>query len=500
MKRISLFTKALTLGAALACLAPAEGLAGTADRPKLVVGIVVDQMRWDYLYRYYGDYGEGGFKRLMNEGYNCENTMINYVPTVTAVGHASIFTGSVPAIHGIAGNDFMLDGKMAYCCTDTTVNGVGTDGDAGRMSPRNMLSTTIGDELKIATDFNAKVIGVSLKDRAAILPAGHSADGAYWLDNATGNFITSTYYMKQLPEWVEAFNEKYGGHDESETGYSVYGNLITVEMAKAAIEGEELGQDSVTDMLTVSFSVTDKVGHRYATHSREIHEIFTDLDKRLADLFGYLDLKVGKGKYLVFLTADHGAANNILMLQKHGIPAGGFIASEVEKGLNEYLSGKFGTSEKLVACISNYKVFLDHKAMSSLGIDPDDVKEAAVDWLKRDPQYAYVVDLEHVNEATLPAVVRERITNGYHRMRSGDIQIVLNPANYEVSSREIDGGTTHGVWNPYDSHIPFIIMGWHVKPGTTDAKTTINDIAATVCALIHIQMPNGCIGNAVETE
>ena len=136
----------------------------------------------------------------------------------------------------------------------------------------------------------------------------------------------------------------------------------------------------------------------------------------------------------------------------------------------------------------------------SLGIDPDDVKEAAVDWLKRDPQYAYVVDLEHVNEATLPAVVRERITNGYHRMRSGDIQIVLNPANYEVSSREIDGGTTHGVWNPYDSHIPFIIMGWHVKPGTTDAKTTINDIAATVCALIHIQMPNGCIGNAVETE
>ena len=500
MRKISLFTKALTLVVALACLAPAEGVAGTADRPKLVVGIVVDQMRWDYLYRYYGDYGEGGFKRLMNEGYNCENTMINYVPTVTAVGHASIFTGSVPAIHGIAGNDFLLDGKMAYCCTDTTVNGVGTDGDAGRMSPRNMLSTTIGDELKIATDFKAKVIGVSLKDRAAILPAGHSADGAYWLDNATGNFITSTYYMEQLPGWVEAFNKKYGGHGERETGYSTYGNLITAEMAKAAVEGEALGQDSVTDMLTVSFSCTDKIGHEFATHSREIHEIFTDLDKRLADLLGYLDQKVGKGQYLVFLTADHGAANNILMLREHGIPAGGFVVPKVEKALNEYLSGKFGTQQKLVACISSYKVFIDHEAASSLDIDLDDVKEAAIDWLKRDPQYAYVVDLEHVNDATLPATVRERITNGYHRMRSGDIQIVLNPANYEVSSEKIDGGTTHGVWNPYDSHIPFILMGWNVKPGSTNAKTTINDIAATVCALIHIQMPNGCIGNAVETE
>ena len=500
MRKISLFTKTLTLAVAMTCLGTAEGLADTADRPKLVVGIVVDQMRWDYLYRYYGIYGEGGFKRLMNEGYNCENTMINYVPTVTAVGHASIFTGSVPAIHGIAGNDFLLNGKTAYCCTDTTVNGVGTDGAAGRMSPRNMLSTTIGDELKIATDFKAKVIGVSLKDRAAILPAGHSADGAYWLDNATGNFITSTYYMKKLPAWATAFNKKYGGRSERETGYSVYGNLITAEMAKAAIEGEALGQDSVTDMLTVSFSCTDKVGHQFATHSNEIREIFTDLDLRLADFFDYLDRKVGKGQYLVFLTADHGAANNILMLQEHGIPAEGFVVPKAGKGLNGYLASKFNTQKKLVTCISNYKVFLDHEALSSLNLDLDDVKKAAVNWLKRDPQYAYVVDLERVNEATLPAVVRERITNGYHRMRSGDIQIVPNPANYEVSSEKIDGGTTHGMWNPYDSHIPFILMGWNVEPGTTDAKTTINDIAATVCALIHIQMPNGCIGNAIEMK
>ena len=229
-----------------------------------------------------------------------------------------------------------------------------------------------------------------------------------------------------------------------------------------------------------------------------IRDIFVDLDKRLADMFTYLDRKVGKGQYLVFLTADHGAANNILMLQKHGIPAGGFVADKTAEALNAYLEQKFGARQKLVACISNYKVYLDRKAIRSLSLNIDDVKESAVEWLKQNPAYAYVVDLEHANDAPIPSAIRERIINGYHRLRSGDIQIILNPANYEVASEVIDGGTTHGVWNPYDSHIPFILMGWNVSPGKTNAKTTINDIAATVCAMIHIQMPNGCIGNAID--
>ena len=497
MKRNFLLAKVIFVAVALVCLGCTSGVAAGADRPKLVVGIVVDQMRWDYLYRYYGFYGDGGFKRLMSEGYNCENTMINYVPSITGVGHASIFTGSVPAIHGIAGNSFMQDGRMVYCCADSTVSGVGSDTDAGRMSPRRLLTTTIGDELKIATDFKAKVIGVSLKDRASILPAGHSADGAYWIDYSTGAFITSTYYMERLPGWVVDFNEKYGGKSEREIAYSTYGNLMTAEMAKAAVEGESLGQDSVTDMLTVSFSVTDKVGHEVGTHCPEIREIYLDVDKRLADMFAYLDQKVGKGQYLVFLTADHGAANNAMMLQEYGIPAGGFVASKVEKALDAYLKQKFNTAQSLVNCVSNYKVFLNRGTIAGLGLSLDDVKKATVDWLERDPQYAYVVDLEQVMDATLPAVVREKLVNGYHRLRSGDVQMVLNPAHYEASSEKPGRGTTHGVWNPYDTHIPFILMGWGVKPGTTQARTTINDIAATVCALIHVQMPNGCIGNAV---
>ncbi len=474
-----------------------KGFSADVERPKLVVGIVVDQMRWDYLYRYYSLYGDGGFKRLMTEGYNCENTMINYVPSVTAIGHASIYTGSVPAIHGIAGNNFYQDGKPMYCCDDSTVTGVGTTSKAGLMSPRNMLTTTIGDELKVATDFKAKVVGVSLKDRASILPAGHAADGAFWFDKSTGTFITSTYYMKALPEWLVKYNKTIGKVTKDEVQYSPLGNKLTEELAKAAVEGEKLGQGSITDMLTVSFSCTDLIGHKYGTHSEKTREIYTDLDSRLADFFSYLDQKVGKGNYLVFLSADHGAANNILMLQEHGIPADGFFVGKYEKELDSYLKEKFSVSQNLVLGISSYKVYLDHKAISSLSLNLDEVKKAAVEWLKKDKMFSFVVDLEHVDEATVPSVIREKIINGYYRFRSGDIQLILNPANYEVYGEKIDGGTTHGLWNPYDAHIPFLLMGWHVAPGVTQEKTYITDIAPTVCALLHIQMPNGCIGSSV---
>src|SRR5438477_9347953 len=181
------------------------------QRPKLVVGIVVDQMRWDFLYRYYDRYGSGGFKRLLNDGFSCENAMINYIPSFTAVGHSTIFTGSVPAIDGIAGNDWteQLTGKLVYCTSDTSVRPLGNASAVdGRMSPRNLLVSTITDELRLATNFQSKVIGVSLKDRASILPAGHTANAAFWLDDETGHFITSTYYMKQIPGWVVKFNDK----------------------------------------------------------------------------------------------------------------------------------------------------------------------------------------------------------------------------------------------------------------------------------------------------
>lgn len=477
-------------------------LAATAQpRPKLIVGIAVDQMRWDYLYRYYELYGDRGFKRLMSEGYNCENTQINYLPSVTAIGHTSIYTGSVPSIHGIAGNSFFMDGKLTYCTEDATVQGVGTTTKAGQMSPRNMLATTIGDELKVATNFKSKVIGVSIKDRAAILPAGHSADAAYWIDGGSSRFVSSTYYIKQLPGWVTRFNDAIGKDVKADdVNYSPLGNQLTTDMAIAAIREEKLGQRGQTDMITISYSCTDKIGHKYGTHCPLMQTIFVDLDKRIAQLIDYLDATIGKGEYLLFLSADHGAANNIKMLQEHGIPSGGYFYQREAKELNAHLQQKFSCPEQLVLGIISYAVSLNHAAIAKAGLNLGDVRAAVVDYYRDRKEVAYAVDMDKVSDATIPSVIREKIINGYNRFRSGDVQLVLQPAWYEIYGDQIDGGTTHGSWNPYDAHIPFLLYGWHVPHGTTQAASSITDIAPTVCSLVHIQMPNGCVGKAVELK
>ncbi len=494
MKRVILVVQFVLTVAACTVLGRAQASAADAQRTKLDVGIVADQMRWDYLYRYYDQYGEGGLKRLMKTGYNFESTYINYLPTITAVGHASLFTGSVPSIHGIAANNFLEDGRMVYCCDDATVQTVGSESKAGRMSPRRMLSTTIGDELKVATGFKGKVYGVSLKDRASILPAGHGADGAFWFDYSVCRFITSSYYMDAMPKWADECNATFSGLTKKDITDTPKGNMVVAEMAKAIVAGARLGQDDVCDMLTVSFSSPDVVGHAFGTHHEKTREIYLDLDKRLADIFAFLDKTVGKGQYLVFMSADHGAANDLLTLQKNRIKSGPFFYQKTEKDLKEYLKGKFNTDKRLVIGINAYKVCLDHKSIAEQGLSLCEVKAAALEWLKRDPQFAYVVDLERVSEASIPSALREQIINGYHRHRSGDIQLLVNPAHYDVWGNKIGPGTTHGSWNPYDTHIPFILMGWNIKAGVTTKPMTINDIAATVCALIHIQKPNGCIG------
>lgn len=473
-------------------------LAATAQqRPKLVVGVVADQMRWDYLYRYYESFGDDGFKRLMNGGFNCENTMLNYIPSITAVGHASIFTGTVPAIHGIVGNSFFIDGKETYCAEDNSVESVGSDTPEGKKSPHNMLATTIGDELRIATNFKSKVIGVALKDRAAILPAGHSANAAYWMDSKARRFVSSTYYMQKLPGWVVKFNKTIKDVSKDDIWNTPYGNELTAGMAKAAIEGERLGQGTSTDMLTVSFSCTDVLGHRYGTHHEKVREIYLDLDRRLADLLTYLDNTVGKGQYLLFLTADHGAANGIKLFRENSIPADGFMVKKELKDVNAHLAGHFNTGEKLVKSFMTYKVCIDREAVKRASLDFDEVKKEIICFYRTRKNVAYVMDLENVAAASVPAIIREKTINGYSHLRGGDVQLILQPANYDVWEDTIGEGTTHGAWNPYDAHIPFIVYGWNVPHGATQARTYVTDIVPTVCALIHIQMPGGCIGAPV---
>lgn len=516
--------------------------AAAIERPKLVVGIVVDQMRWDYLYRYQKRYTDGGFKRLLGEGFSCENTMIPYVPSVTAIGHTCIYTGSVPSIHGIAGNNFVKDGKKVYCTDDDSVKPVGTTSEAALMSPRNLWVSTIGDEMKIASNGRAKVVGVALKDRASILPAGHNPNGAFWFDDQTGCFITSSYYMDRLPKWVEAFNDKRlpkqylsqkwntlypkNTYTESTTdeneyengiregvkatlplnlpelykkyGYGIirntpFGNSLTLDMAKAAIDGEQLGADDETDLLAVSCSSTDYIGHQVGTHAIETEDTYLRLDKAIADFLAYLDSKVGKGNYLVFLSADHGAMNNAAFLQDRRIPAGSWDASATAKKLNHVLAKEYPEAGDIVKTVMNYQVFFNRDVIKSKQLDFDNIKQTVVNVLKEDPSVLYACDMAKASTESIPEEVKSRIINGYNRERSGDVVIILKPNFYAHGMK----GTDHGAWNSYDTHIPLVFMGWGIKHGATTKQTFMTDIAPTIAAMLHVQAPNGCVGKSI---
>ena len=466
------------------------------ERPKLVVGVVVDQMRWDYLYYYYEDYGTDGIRRLLNEGYSCENTMINYVPTVTAIGHTSLYTGSVPFFHGIAGNSFMIDGKRVSSTDDDSVDGVGTDSKYGHNSPRNLLSTTIGDELKHAFDFECKVFGVAIKPRAAILPAGHSADAAFWWDSEVGHFVTSTYYMDRLPNWVEKFNRKYNTEPKHDLNTSNEGVTYTFRMAEAIVENEKLGRGKYTDMLCVSVSSTDAIGHTFSTRGRENYEVYMQLDKELAHFFKELDKQVGRGNYLLFLSADHGGAHNPNFMNDHNQPAGGWDASAARKAMNNAIFNECGVPSAVKA-IYDYRVYLDHAKIDSVGADIELVKKVAIGVLSREKDLVCAVDFDKVSEASIPDILKERLINGYNRGRSGDIVVMTQAGYFPFKVKSDYKGTTHGSWNPYDSHIPLVFMGWHVPHGSTVKPTRIVDAAPTVCAMLHIQMPNACVGDAI---
>ena len=467
------------------------------NRPKLVVGIVVDQMRWDYLYYYNKEFVEGGFKRLLAEGYSCENTMIPYIPTVTAIGHSSIYTGSVPALTGILGNSFFINGKNTYCCGDDNVQSVGSSSKEGKMSPRNLLASTIGDELKLATDFKSKVIGVALKDRAAILPAGHSADAAYWWDTSAGHFVTSTYYMDKLPSWAVEFNKKHQQKPGSDIKSKPQGVTMTFDMAEAALKNERLGLGTETDMLAVSVSSTDIIGHMYSTRGPEIHDAYIQLDRDLDRFFNTLDAQVGRGNYLVFLTADHGGSHNPNFMRSHKLAAGGFAGWNLTKEINKELQQSFGTKANFILGENALRIYFDRKSIAEAGLELAKVKAKAKQLLEKKENITYVVDYDNVATQPIAQPIRERIINGYSRERGGDLLIITNPGWVNCPSSPDYKGTNHGLWNPDDSHIPLIFMGWGVTQGATSRPTSMTDIAPSVCSLLHIQMPNACVGNPV---
>ena len=520
---------------------PKAVVAPTPNKPKLVVGIVVDQMRYDYLYRYAEKYSSGGFKRLMNEGFNCKNNHYHYAITTTGPGHAAVYTGSSPAINGIVGNEWYdpLSNRQVYVVEDSTVTGVGADaGTAGQMSPKNMHTSTITDQLRLSNDFKSKVVGVAIKDRGAILPAGHTANAAYWFDTKTGNWISSTYYMKDLPQWAKDFNaqkmpdkilaqkwepllplsqytESEGDNQPYENSLpeekepvfphtlnsyyalptSPFGNTMTKEFALAALRSENMGKGEATDFLCVSFSSTDYIGHSFGTHAVEMEDCYLRLDRDIEDLLKNLDLQVGKGNYLVFLTADHGVADVPDFLKKHKIPAGVADGSKDSKFLNSQIEAAFGEG-KWIKAANNYQLYLDHDLMKKKKVSFAQIHEILKDnLLTLGSPVQDVLNLHDMSNAVIPDYYRSLINNVYNPKLSGDFFTILEPAWFYGYKK----GTTHGTMYAYDTHVPLLFYGWKITPGETVERTHIADIAPTVAALLNILEPNGTIGKPIPT-
>jgi predicted AlkP superfamily pyrophosphatase or phosphodiesterase len=515
-----------------------------AQKPKLIVGIVVDQMRVDYLTRYESKFGEGGFKKLIKGGYFNKNANFNFVPTYTGPGHASIFTGSVPRVNGIISNDWYdkKTGKNIYCAQDETVTTLGSTSNAGKMSPRNMLTTTIGDEMRLATNMQAKVIGISQKDRASILPAGHTANAAYWYDGSNGAFITSTFYMQKLPLWVSAFNdkklpEKYLSQDwttllpiasyseslpddnafeglfkgeskpifphklaelkEKNKGLNMiratpFGNSLTKDFALEAIKNEQLGADAVTDLLSVSFSSTDYVGHQYGINAIETEDTYLRLDKDLEELINYLEKNIGKDNFVIFLTADHGGAHNAAYLQSLKVPAGLIDEKGIEDAMKAHLKEVFG--DTLVMSFSNQQFFLNHTTLAKNKLKLKEVTMEAARYALTLEGVANAYSLYDVIASSQSNdVALSRIYMGFNDVRSGDVILNYLPAYLDYGKT----GTTHGAAYSYDTHVPLLWYGWKINQGSSYEPVNISDIAPTLSSFLDISFPNGCVGKPI---
>lgn len=529
-----------------------QAQATVPDRPKLIVGIVVDQMRYDYLYRYYSSYGNGGFKRLLNSGFSCENTHYNYVPTFTAPGHASIYTGTTPALHGIISNEWWdpLQQRDRYVTSDARYKTVGgTMGKVGQQSPAVLLTTTITDELRLSNNFKSKVVGVCLKDRGSILPAGHIPNACFWFDDDSGNWITSTYYPDslQLPQWVQDFNarklaETYvnstwnrlpdkdysesfanwwpykGGHSRYTTDtfsynlatlrqktnsyyalrLSPYGNLLTLNFAMEAIDKMGLGTDEWPDFLCLSFSCTDYVGHQFGIHAQETEDVYLKLDRDIERLLQYLDQKFGKDNVLVFLTADHGAAETPAFMQKLNMPAGVFEKSKLQDKLEQILSARLGTPGKYILDIGSQQIWLNRPLLQEKNLNPDLVEKIITDSLKSMPGIYDAFTRKELEQLPTDYPFAPLMRRGIHPQRSGDILYTLDPGWHGDDKHLKHGGTTHGSPYPYDTHVPLLWYGWKIPQGRTFEAVNITDIAPTLAAFLHIMEPSGTTGTVIQ--
>jgi predicted AlkP superfamily pyrophosphatase or phosphodiesterase len=523
-------------------------LAQGKPKPKLVVGIVVDQMCYEYLYRYQAKFSRQGFVKLMNNGTHCRNTQYNYVPTFTGPGHASIYTGTTPVNHGIVANDWYdrTLHKTVNCVGDTSVQTVGSGSTSGLCSPKNLKAHTITDQLKL-TYPASRVIAVSIKDRSAILPGGHLSDGSYWFDYSNGNFITSTFYKTALPGWVSDFNAQkqadsylqqtwntlndistYTESGPDNTPYEIlmpgktepvfpydlkamsgstpnyslftaspFANTFLTDFALNALSSEKLGQRKETDFLCISYSTPDIVGHAFGPYSVEMEDIYLRLDLEIGRLIQQLEKKVGKENLVLFITADHAVVPVPQFLTDHQLPGGYLFLTPLMETLKTKAAAHFGAD--FVITEENNNIYFDRALIESKGIDllaaQEYVKEEIRNWtgVKR-------VYTAHELELTSTDLEwRDMVGRGFRYAESGDVIFLTEPGYLTkgTDTERAHRGTSHGSSFNYDTHVPLIWYGGMIPKQEVIRRVNITDITATLVHLLNVQKPNATTGEPI---
>lgn len=510
---------------------------GQDTKPKLVVGIIVDQMRQDYILRFGPRFGEGGFNRFIKEGYQFKNTHYNYIPTKTAPGHASVYTGTTPFVHGIVANDWYSyeEGKEIYCAEDHTYKSVGSDTEKGQMSPKNLKASTITDELRLSSQFRSNVISLSIKDRGAIMPAGNSGM-AIWMDKTVGKFVTSTYYADKLPDWVAAFNKQKqadkfmkstwttlydiktytaSGEDKEPSEKTLdgrmsgfpydlskldndyeniiktpFGNEILTNLVLEALEHEELGDDDITDFLAISYSATDYIGHDNGPYSIEVEDTYLRLDADLAKIFSKLDAKLGKGNYTVFLTADHAVASIPQYLMDRKFNSGYLNKKDIFPRLKMELNDKFGQGDWISHEV-NYNIYLNHDFIAKTNFSISDVSIFVRDFLNKEKGITEAYTSQEIrNFSHADDGLKGMLGRGFNVKRSGDVVYLLDPSWILGYSEDATG---HGSGYTFDTHVPLLWYGNGIKPGHSFKYHTITQIAPTLSMMLEITLPNGAM-------
>jgi hypothetical protein len=499
----------------LALLAVASLLAqqpAAPRKPKLVVAIVIDQFRYDFLTRYRSQY-TAGLNRLLTRGAVFTNANYEYSVTKTAPGHSTMLTGAMPSVSGIIGNEWWdrASKKEVTSVSDEKVKILGGSSEMGA-SPHRLLVDTVSDQLKIASDGKSRVISVSLKDRSAILPVGRMADAAYWVESRTGNIVSSAYYFAELPGWVKELNasrpaDKFAGlewlgHKMLQAGqpgyytnlpYTPFSNEMIELMAEQAIAAEKLGQRGATDLLAVSFSGNDYVGHRYGPDSAESRDTAIRTDKVLDKLFRFIDARVGMQNVLVTVTADHGVTAVAELTTQRKLPGGRFPKTILGDTAQAALAARFG-KEKWISWAAAESIYFDREMMRQRKVDPAEAQRVAADALRAVPNVARVYTRSQLLAGfTMNDQIGQRVQNSFNAERSGEILVVLDP--FWVDSAD---GTNHGTPYNYDSHVPIIFMGPGIKPGRYHRAAKPNDIATTLATLLDVEIPSGSSGRVLD--